>query len=250
MRKEVLDHGFIELIDFMGSDRRILQTARISTGAEPVKGDVRDRGLIRYLYRNNHVSPMESCTFTFRVKAPIFVARQWFRHRSMSFSEVSARYTTLPNENYTPEHFRSPGATNHQGSGQALEYELDQELLQDYTDHMDITSFIEDHLRSNEVANELTRLVVPVARYTEFYFTVNLRNLLHFLTLRLHEHAQYEIRVYAVAILEIMKMLDDFKWTVEVFEDMLELDYLFQRANKNHIELSEVLKKFIAEYDL
>ena len=249
-RIKVLDHGFIELDDFMGSDRKVLKTARVSTGAEPVKGEAKDRGLIRYLYRNNHLTPFEQCTFTFRAKTPIFIARQWFRSRTMNFNEISGRYTTLPEEGHIPSDFRYQGETNHQGSvgviGNIENQKFREKLENFYSSGRELYS----DMTSSNVAREQARIHLPTGQFTEFYMTVNLRNLFHFLELRLHDHSQYEIRVYAQAIMSILEGLDEFKWSVEVFKDMLELKYLFQRANKKHGELQEVLTKFVEERGL
>lgn len=167
-----------------------------------------------------------------------------------SFNELSARYTTPPEEYYTPTHFREQGTTNHQGSGGNFGSEDNEEFLRDYEDVLENADFVYNSMKNQGVANEMARMGIPVSKYTEFYMTVNLRNLLHFLTLRLHDHAQYEIRVYAQAMYDMLMIMDEFKWTMEVFSDMLPLEYLFQRANKKHTELFEVLTKFVEEHGL
>ena len=128
---KVLDFGEVELIDRMGDDYRILQSARVSTGSSAKKGDKEDRGLIRYLYKNQHLSPFEQVQFTFRIKCPIFVARQWFRHRTFSYNEYSGRYSKMIEEMYLPENFRVQGIKNHQGSGLPISKEKN-DILKKY----------------------------------------------------------------------------------------------------------------------
>jgi thymidylate synthase (FAD) len=118
--RNVLDYGKVSLIDYMGDDYRILESARISTGAEPIKSDDKDRGLIRYLYKNQHLTPFEQAVLTWRIKCPIFIARQWHRHRTQSINEISGRYTKLPQESYTPKMFHKQSQTNHQGAGDPI----------------------------------------------------------------------------------------------------------------------------------
>ncbi len=244
MKVNVLDKGFVELIDLMGDDYRILQSARVSTGSTPKKGDARDRGLIRYLYRNQHMSPFEQVTLTFHVKAPIFVVRQWFRHRTASYNEASARYKELPVEIYDPEEWRVQGKINHQGSGEMIaNAELTGELKQSYKETSDLEAETYRKMLDKGVSRELARLVMPVGQYTEFYETVNLRNLFHFLELRLHEHAQYEIRVFADVLLQILKSRKELTWSVEVFEEMMELDHLVQKLKNSYKNETAELKK-------
>lgn len=217
-RLEVLDHGFVELVDHMGSDQRIVDSARVSIAGDEVKPSSTNRHLIRYLLRNRHTTPFETVTFTFAVKVPIALARQWMRHRSGSFNEMSARYGVLPEEFYVPEDSRmnAQAKDNHQGSAH--------ELVQDpaYTaaiiKESSKLSFDNYHeLINTGLARETARMVVPVNTYTQFYWTVNLWNLMHFLNLRLDSHAQSEIRQYAQAILHIVQPLVPI--AVEAFED-------------------------------
>lgn len=229
MKVKVLDKGFVELVDIMGDDYRILQSARVSTGSNPKKGDTKDRGLIRYLYRNQHMTPFEQVTLTFHVKAPIFVVRQWFRHRTASYNEASARYKELPVEVFDPKEWRKQGTVNHQGSGQSItSQEILDNLNNEYQDVVNLEGDLYQKMLSQGISRELARLIMPVAQYTEFYETVSLRNLFHFLELRLHEHAQYEIRVYAEAIFKILKNQKELSWSIEIFNDMLKIDYLVQ----------------------
>lgn len=233
MIKNVLDHGSVELIDYMGNDYRVLQSARVSTGGVAMKGAVKDRGLIRYLYRNKHATPFESCVFTFRIQAPIFVARQWMRTRSASYNEFSARYSEVKDEFYIPKAMRKQGDKNHQGSGEDIQ---DNGLIHAYSDAISRAKDIYDGYIGFGVAREMARGILPVSQYTEFYFTINLRNLFHFLNLRLHAHAQYEIRVYAEAILDILKELGDFQWSVEIFEEMNEIENLVQDCTAKDLD--------------
>ena len=247
---KVLDFGEVELIDRMGDDYRILQSARVSTGGSAQKGNKEDRGLIRYLYKNQHLSPFEQVQFTFRIKCPIFVARQWFRHRAFSYNEYSGRYSKMIEDMYLPEEFRVQGVKNHQGSGLPLNEEENSVLKEKFENlYKDILNLYNESLDSG-VAKELARLILPVSNYTEFYFTADLRNLFHFLELRLHEHAQLEIRVFAEAIMQILKEIPELKWSIEVFEEMSEVNYLILSCidkDKDLTKLKDHLRKFLEE---
>lgn len=228
MKKEVLDKGFVELVDRMGNDYSVLQAARVSTGANVVKGEKKDRGLIRYLYRNNHISPFAFVSFQFHIKCPIFVARQWFRHRTFDMNEASARYKEFEWETFTPEVWRVQDTENKQSSnGQINHQELTTHMVEGIYEK---THHAYESLLNHNVAREQARTVMPVGQYTEFFAHINLRNLFHFLDLRLDEHAQYEIRVYAQAILDILSEIEDLKWSIEVFNDVFELKQRFQHA--------------------
>lgn len=213
----VLDHGFIRVIDYMGDDAAVVQAARVSYGAGTKK--VReDAGLINYLMRHRHTSPFEMCELKIHVKMPIFVARQFLRHRVASANEVSGRYSILDREFYMPgpENLAAQAKTNRQGRGDVLnETEAAQvlDLLRDdaaraYThyEHMlnEIDGQIVDPDRQG-LARELARMNLPVSLYTQLYWKMDLHNLLHFLALRADAHAQYEIRVYAEALLDVVK---------------------------------------------
>jgi thymidylate synthase (FAD) len=202
----VLDKGFIRVIDIMGNDSAIVQAARVSYG-DGTKTPSDDKKLIRYLYKNKHTSPFEMCEIKLHIKAPLFVARQWLRHRTANVNEISARYSIMKEEFYIPELSRVQGqsATNKQGSGQELDIETQkwfvervkknsQNAFQDYNDALE-----------KEVSRELARMMLPVNLYTEWYWKIDLHNLLHFVRLRDESHAQYEIQVYAQAIREIIK---------------------------------------------
>ena len=246
--KTFLDYGFVELIDWMGDDHRILQSARVSTGGTAVKGDKADRGLIRYLYKNKHMSPFEQVVMTFHAKVPNFVMKQFLRHRTFSFNEYSQRYSPVIDEFYIPDCWRKQGEKNHQGSGVVFNEKDNMILTEEYTRMMDnifdeYTSLIE-----SGVAKEMARIIIPSSVYTEFYFTVDLRNLLHMLSLRMHEHAQYEIKVFAEAIYDIIIEDGRIKWTMEIFDEMLDLEWEIQEMLSNKIEPTEISNKLSGTY--
>jgi thymidylate synthase (FAD) len=215
-----LDHGFVRLIDYMGSDSAIVQAARVSYG-EGTKQVRQDRGLIRYLLRNAHTSPFEMCEIKLHCKMPIFVARQWVRHRTASLNEISARYSVLDREFYlpAPEDIAVQAKNNRQGRGDSLTAEqssLVLELLK-----RDATTAYEtyERLLGEEfgLARELARMNLPVNLYTQWYWKIDLHNLLHFLRLRMDAHAQYEIRVFADAIATLVADWVPLTW--EAFSD-------------------------------
>lgn len=208
----VLDHGFIRLVDHMGSDLSIARAARVSYDAAWRAGEDTgsDKRLINYLWKNRHTSPFESVTFTFEVKAPIFVLRQWHRHRTWSFNELSARYRELPEEFYvpSPEVIGTQSKDNKQCRDIAptlLPSEMAEERAAIIREACEISFRGYHKLLSLGVPRELARSVLPVATYSHMFATVNLLNLFRFCTLRSHEHAQYEIRVYSDAMLELIE---------------------------------------------
>ncbi len=244
-RIEVLDHGFVELIDCMGDDYRILQAARVSTGGTGKTTEEKDKMLIDYLYRNNHSSPFEKVVLEFHVKCPIFVVRQWFRHRTWSYNEYSARYSPMIDEYYHPKNFRKQGKTNHQGSGEEFNSILNMELQARYQASHNKAESTYEFLLEQGVAKEMARMVISTSKYTEFYGTVNLWNLFRFLTLRLHEHAQLEIREYANAILSIIKDIPNLKWAIGIFEENLEIDTVVQNLKNKYLNNSKALVKLL-----
>ena len=205
---KVLDHGTIRLVDSMGSDLSIVRSARVSYDAEWRAGEEegKDAKLIHYLLKNGHTSPFESVVFTFQVKAPIFVFRQWHRHRTWSFNEVSARYTELPEEFYVPalEQITTQHASNKQMRTDEVNPMAAQ--IQEVIGNTCASAFAtyRDLIKVG-TPRELARSVLPVGTYSKMFATVDLHNLMHFLRLRLHSHAQYEIMVYAQAMLELIK---------------------------------------------
>ena len=205
----VLDHGFVRVIDYMGNDSAITQAARVSYG-KGTKAVTNDEGLIRYLMRHWHSTPFEMCEVKLHVKLPVFVARQWIRHRTANVNEYSARYSILDREFYipAPEDLAAQSVVNNQGRGEALTGDEAQQVL-DYL--RDDAARCYDHYQemiSDEgkqgLARELARMNLPANIYTQWYWKVDLHNLFHFLRLRADAHAQYEIRVYAEEICKIV----------------------------------------------
>ena len=214
----VLDHGFIRVIDYMGDDAAVVQAARVSYGAGTKK--IReDAGLINYLMRHRHTSPFEMCEIKLHAKMPIFVAREWVRHRVASLNEISGRYSILDNEFYlpAPEQLGTQSRNNRQGRGETLTGEESARVLEILReDASRAYSHYEELLNENAagesldpsragLARELARMNLSVNFYTQWYWKIDLHNLLHFLTLRSDPRAQYEIRVYAEQILSVVK---------------------------------------------
>jgi thymidylate synthase (FAD) len=201
----VLDHGLVRLVDVMGSDAAIVQAARVSYG-EGTKTVREDARLIDYLVRNQHTTPLEMVVFKFHVRAPLFVARQWLRHRMASVNEVSGRYSVLKDVFYQPEPGRIQGQdpVNRQGSGEALPPEVAQEAIAALAMQNAEAYAAYDGLLEAGVARELARLVLPLSLYTEWYWRIDLHNLLRFISLRIDAHAQQEIQVYAQALLDLI----------------------------------------------
>ena len=205
----VLDHGFIRVVDYMGDDAAICQAARVSYG-KGTKSVQNDEGLIRYLMRHWHSTPFEMCEVKLHVKLPVFVARQWIRHRTANVNEYSARYSILDREFYipAPEHIAAQSVVNNQGRGEALTGAEAARVLdilktdseRSYNNYQAMIS--DDGQRG--LARELARMNLPANIYTQWYWKVDLHNLLHFLRLRADAHAQYEIRVYADAICSVV----------------------------------------------
>lgn len=210
----VLDHGFVRYIDHMGSDQDILEAARVSYKAGS-KGEEADKKLLHYLYKNKHTSPFEMVKIKLNLKMPIFVARQYIRHRMQNLNEVSARYTELPAEFYIPKEWRKQDVKNKQGSVETTE--IDHESLSKavFLNCNHQYQFYKDLLNCG-VAREMARMVLPVNIYTEMYVCWDLKNLLHFIGLRDDPHAQWEHQQYGKAIKEITKEL--FPWTLEAYE--------------------------------
>ncbi len=205
---KVLNHGFVALVESMGSDLSVVRNARVSYDAEWRAGEDtgKDEKLIHYLVKNGHTSPFESVQFTFDVKAPIFVFRQWHRHRTQSFNEISARYSVLPDEWYVPE--LDQITTQHSSNKQMRtdEENKNSQQIRDLINEQNYESYnVYEKLIELGTPRELARSVLPVGMYSHMFCTVDLHNLMHFLRLRLHPHAQYEIRIYAEAMLKLIK---------------------------------------------
>ena len=218
----VLDHGFVRVIDYMGDDAAITQAARVSYG-KGTKAVSNDEGLIRYLMRHWHSTPFEMCEVKFHVKLPVFVARQWIRHRTANVNEYSARYSILDREFYIPraEDLAAQSVTNNQGRGEALTGDEAARVL-DYlkSDAMRCYDHYEEMIGQDGqqgLARELARMNLPANVYTQWYWKVDLHNLFHFLRLRADVHAQYEIRVYAEEICRIAR--DWVPFAYAAFED-------------------------------
>ena len=205
---EVLDHGFIRLVDHMGSDLSIARNARVSYDAEWRAGEDSgsDSRLINYLYKHGHNTPFEAVTFTFDIKAPIFVFRQWHRHRTQSYNELSARYRELPEEFYIPEinQITTQSSDNKQMRTEELNTNADA-IRRGILDQNKAAFGTYKELLNAGCPRELARSVLPVGTYSHMFATMNLHNLFGFLKERLHEHAQYEIRVYAEAMLKLIE---------------------------------------------
>ncbi|MCP4329355.1 MAG: FAD-dependent thymidylate synthase [Alphaproteobacteria bacterium] len=247
----VLDRGFVRVIDYMGDDGAVVQAARVSYGKGTRK--VReDEGLIRYLLRHRHTTPFEMCEIKYHVKLPIFVARQWIRHRTANVNEYSARYSILDNEFYVPapEDLAAQSTANRQGRGDVLEGEeaaaaldiLKADAARAYDHYEELLNEREDGTVIDSdrqgLARELARMNLSLNFYTQWYWKVDLHNLMHFLSLRADPHAQYEIRAYAEAMLETMK-----RWvplTGQAF-----LDYRMGGAHLSAAGL-EVVKRLLA----
>ena len=203
----VLDHGFVRLVDYLGSDQRIVQSARVSYG-EGTKTYRQDKGLINYLMRNDHTSPFEQVVFTFHVKMPIFVARQWTRHRTARMNEISGRYSVMKDDVYIPaaENIALQSEDNKQGRASAP---VDAETAKKIQSIMasDAERAFENYHQMLDmgIAREISRIDLPLSLYTEFYWEIDLHNLFHFLKLRLDNHAQFEIRQYAIVMLEMIR---------------------------------------------
>ncbi|MDC3163251.1 FAD-dependent thymidylate synthase [Pelagibacteraceae bacterium] len=227
---EVLDHGFVRVIDYMGDDSSVVQSARVSYG-KGTKKISNDKGLIKYLMRHRHSTPFEMCEIKFHIKLPIFIARQWIRHRTANVNEYSARYSILDKEFYIPsaKNLAAQSQINNQGRGDALTDDEASNVIQILKNDAEQTyANYETLLNENSsggvldegksgIARELARMNLTLNTYTQWYWKIDLNNLLHFLALRADDHAQYEIRVYADVILDLVK-----KWvplTYEAFED-------------------------------
>jgi thymidylate synthase (FAD) len=215
---EVLDHGFVRVVDYMGDDSAVVQAARVSYGRGTKKVS-EDRGLINYLMRHRHTTPFEMCEIKYHVKLPIFVARQWIRHRTANVNEYSARYSILDKEFYipAPDQLAAQATVNRQGRGDLLTGDeaarvldlLKRDASQTYDSYEEMLNERPDGSKRDEgregLARELARMNLTLNYYTQWYWKTDLLNLLHFLSLRADSHAQYEIRVYADAMLETVK---------------------------------------------
>jgi thymidylate synthase (FAD) len=239
---KVLDKGFVRLVDVMGDDAAIVQSARVSYG-KGTKSTSQDEGLIRYLMRHKHTSPFERVEFKFHCRMPIFVARQWIRHRTANVNELSGRYSEMPDWFYEPEAelCTTQSAQNKQG-GTGTPVSDAEALVQAFKEtQASAFSQYEQCLEQN-MRRELARINLPLSLYTEWYWKIDLHNLFHFLRLRLDPHAQYEIRVFAEAMAAMVKERLPMSW--RAFED-----YQLHGASFSRIELA-ALKKMLDGKDV
>lgn len=241
----VLDHGFIRVIDYMGNDSSIVQAARVSYG-KGTKKISEDAGLINYLMRHRHTTPFEMCEIKFHIKLPIFIARQWIRHRTANVNEYSGRYSILDKEFYIPaqEHMSAQSSSNRQGRGDLLPPDQAQEVMrllredservydhyQQFLNHDENDNILDPE--KSGLARELARMNLTLNYYTQWYWKIDLQNLMHFLSLRADSHAQYEIRVYADIMVDLLK-----KWvplTYDAFTNYRMGDVSFKQRNRSH----------------
>ncbi|HPN74635.1 MAG: FAD-dependent thymidylate synthase [Candidatus Neomarinimicrobiota bacterium] len=204
---KVLDHGFIRLVDYMGGDSRIVQSARVSYG-KGTKSVREDEALIDYLMRHQHTSPFEQVVLTFHCKMPIFIARQWIRHRAARVNEISGRYSVMEDEFYLPEEtaIQYQNKDNRQGRDpQEVPVHLRQKVLDILTKGQQVAYDDYQKMLADDIARELARINLPLSLYTQWYWQIDLHNLFHFLELRMDEHAQWEIRQYANVIADITR---------------------------------------------
>ncbi len=217
----VLDRGFVRLVDFMGGDLAVVQSARVSYAAES-KGEEADRKLINYLLKNDHMTPFEQSVFKFHVSCPIFVMRQWIRHRMASYNEISGRYTEVKDEFYIPTVWRGQDMKNKQGSVSAnvpneeLTRLLDSQVRACYETYQKLLKL--------GAAREMARMILPLNGYTQFYWTINARSLMNFVSLRADAHAQWEIQKYAEALASFFEA--KMPWTFSAF-----LGHVWKGAN-------------------
>jgi len=226
----VLDHGFVRVIDYMGDDGAVVQAARVSYG-RGTRRVSEDRGLIKYLMRHRHTTPFEMCEIKYHVKLPIFVARQWIRHRTANVNEYSARYSILDKEFYVPapQHLAAQATSNRQGRGDVVVGPAAQRVLdllredaeRAYANYAELLNEDEGGARKDPswpgLARELARMNLSLNFYTQWYWKTDLHNLMHFLSLRADVHAQYEIRAYADAMLDTLR-----RWVPMIYEAFLE----------------------------
>ncbi len=213
-----LDKGFVRLVDSMGGDNAIVQAARVSYGKGTTKKS-QDRGLIRYLMRHRHSTPFEMVEFKFHAKMPIFVARQWVRHRTANINEYSLRYSEARDDFYFPDldNIKFQSSINKQGRGKEVSQKIKEKVLKYFKEISKRSFDMYDELNNDGVARELARAILPVNLYTEWYWKNDLHNLLHFIGLRSDSHAQYEIQVYSDAMSLSVKNVAPYAW--EAYKD-------------------------------
>ena len=230
-----LDKGFVRLVDSMGGDDAIVQAARVSYGKGTSKVS-QDRGLIRYLMRHRHTTPFEMVEFKFHCKMPIFVARQWVRHRTANINEYSLRYSEARDEFYYPDpkHIQLQSALNKQGRAGKIPKKLTDKVIQYFKEISERSFEMYQELNEAGLARELIRAILPVNLYTEWYWKNDLHNLLHFISLRSDSHAQYEIRVFSDAMAESVQKIAPFAW--EAYQDYVVQGMRFSRIEQSLLE--------------
>ena len=230
-----LDKGFVRLVDSMGGDDAIVQAARVSYGKGTSKVS-QDRGLIRYLMRHRHTTPFEMVEFKFHCKMPIFVARQWVRHRTANINEYSLRYSEARDEFYYPDpkHIQLQSALNKQGRAGKIPKKLTDKVIQYFKEISERSFEMYQELNEAGLARELIRAILPVNLYTEWYWKNDLHNLLHFISLRSDSHAQYEIRVFSDAMAESVQKVAPFAW--EAYQDYVVQGMRFSRIEQSLLE--------------
>lgn len=234
----ILDKGFVQLVDYMGSDDLIVQAARVSYGGKKKNTDEK---LIQYLVRNDHTSPLEMVEFVFLIKVPIFVARQIFRHRTASFNEISGRYTVYEEEFFLPEFIRKNLKANRQVS--VGKDEIDDYTKQIISEHYKNSYELYSDLLQKGLAKELARVVLPLSTYTMFYYKQDLKNLLHFLKLRLHHSAQEEVRAVAKAIAYFVSQIVPITFDAFKRYKVKKIELTFEDVK----ECLEEFQKFVSE---
>ena len=254
----VLDHGFVRVVDYMGEDSSIVQAARVSYGKGTKKVST-DSGLIKYLMRHRHTTPFEMCEIKYHVKLPIFVARQWIRHRTANVNEYSARYSILDKEFYLPskEHLAAQSKNNRQGRGNLINGKqadaildmLKQDAERTYKNYEEMLNERFDGTTIDEskdgLARELARMNLTLNTYTQWYWKTDLLNLLNFLNLRADNHAQYEIRTYADAMLKTVK-----KWVPIAYEAFV--DYRvggLELSSKSKLVIEKMIKRQACNFE-
>ena len=232
----VLDQGFVRLIDYLGGDERIVAAARVSYGPG-TKSFREDKALINYLMKNLHTSPFEQVILTFHAKMPIFVARQWVRHRTARLNEVSGRYSILPDEFYlpSPDQIRRQSKRSKQGrTDEDLSYEFQRRILDLIKqDQVTVYGTYRKMLDEDDIARELARINLPLSLYTQWYWQIDLHNLFHFLRLRLDPHAQHEIRQYAEVMAQMAKAVAPIAY--ETFEEHVLHSVHFSKTEKERL---------------
>lgn len=235
----ILDHGFVSLVDYMGSDECIEQAARVSYG-RGTRATSETRQLIRYLRRHLHTTPTEMVELKFHCSMPLFVARQWIRHRTASVNEMSGRYSIVPLEFYTPsaDQMRSQSSTNKQGRGEPLSDDVASECLGRLGENRQQVAACYEWLTEQDLARELARIDLPLSTYTQWFWKIDLHNLFHFLRLRVDSHAQWEIQQYARTMAGMVERVAPLSYEAW-------LDYDVAGARLSRMEL-EAIRKEIA----